>query len=244
MDFYKIAERVGKNKNLEVFPDFKVANSKDLMIRGNRFYAIWDEKAGLWSTNEYDVARLVDEELEAHAEKLRERCNSVSVKYMSSYSSKSWSEFKNYVSKIGDNAKQLDTRITFSNTESNKKDYVSRKLSYPLKKGKHKSYDAIMNTLYSPDERRKIEWAVGAIISGDSKNIQKFLVFYGDPGTGKSTVLEIIQQLFEGYYTIFEAKSLTSSNNIFRINTLSNIPKSENNSKMVFCSSVQLDSVM
>ena len=56
-----------------------------------------------------------------------------------------------------------------------------------------------MSTLYSPPERAKIEWAIGSIIAGDSKKIQKFLVFYGPPGTGKSTVLNIIQKLFEGY---------------------------------------------
>ena len=73
----------------------------------------------------------------------------------------------------------------------------------------------LMTTLYDEDERRKIEWAIGAVISGDSKSIQKFLVLYGSAGTGKSTVLNIIQKLFEGYYTTFEAKALTTSSNTF-----------------------------
>ena len=38
--------------------------------------------------------------------------------------------------------------------------------------------------LYSPEELHKIEWCIGAIISGDSKNIQKFLVITGEPGSG------------------------------------------------------------
>ena len=45
------------------------------------------------------------------------------------------------------------------------------------------------------DERTKIEWAIGSVISGDSKKIQKFLVLFGDAGTGKSTILNIIEQL-------------------------------------------------
>jgi replication-associated recombination protein RarA len=50
-----------------------------------------------------------------------------------------------------------------------------------------------MSVLYAPSERMKIEWAIGAIVNGDSKKLQKFLVMYGAPGTGKSTVINIIQ---------------------------------------------------
>ena len=50
-------------------------------------------------------------------------------------------------------------------------------------------------------------------------------MFYGDAGAGKSTILNIIQKLFEGYYVVFDAKALTSSNNqfateVFRTNPL------------------------
>ena len=67
MDFYKIKEEEkehrGKPNTISLYPDFKVCRSKDLMVRGRDFYAVWDEKANLWSTDEYDVQRLVDEEL-------------------------------------------------------------------------------------------------------------------------------------------------------------------------------------
>lgn len=78
-------------------------------------------------------------------------------------------------------------------------------------------YEKLMSTLYSETERRKIEWAIGAIVTGDSKTLQKFLVLYGSVGTGKSTVINIIQQLFEGYYSVFDAKTLGSSSNAFAL---------------------------
>lgn len=217
MDFYKIQERYPKKDVIEIYPDFKVGKSKDLMIRGKAFYAIWDEAKGLWSTDEYDVQRLVDEDLYKYYQDNKDRLNGsrVEIKYMSNYSSNSWKEFKKYTQQLSDNYKQLDTKIIFSNNSIERSDYASMKLQYPFKKGKHDSYNEIMRTLYSEDERRKIEWAIGSIISGDSKNIQKFLVFYGEPGTGKSTVLNIIQMLFDGYYSTFEAKTLTASNNVF-----------------------------
>jgi len=216
VDFYQIKERSTKNGVIEIYPDFKVCRSKDLMVRGRSFYAIWDEGRGLWSTDEYDVQRLVDADLMAYREKLVVNTSGmVQVKLMSDFSSKSWVDFKSYMSHISDSSIQLDTKLTFSNTDVKKKDYVSRRLSYPLEEGKYGAFDELIGVLYDPEERAKIEWAIGAVVSGDAKDIQKFLVFYGEAGAGKSTILNIIQQLFLGYYTTFEAKALTSSGNAF-----------------------------
>lgn len=216
MDFYEIEEKSIKNGAVEIYPDFKVCRSKDIMVRGKSFYAIWDEESQQWSTDEYEVARIIDKELHEYYKENKDKYfTRPSIKLMSNYSSKSWVEFKNYISRVSDNYHELDTKIIFSNTETKKEDYISKRLSYPLVDGKCEAFEEIISTLYSPSERAKIEWSIGAIISGDSKYIQKFIVFYGDPGTGKSTILEIIQKLFEDYYTIFEAKSLTTSSNIF-----------------------------
>ena len=217
MDFFQIREKNTKKGCVELYPDFKVCRSKDLMVRGKGFYAVWDEEADLWSTDEYDVQRLVDKELYSKAKELESSRDEVTtvVKSMSSFSSNSWKEFRNYVSKISDNSHQLDAKITFSNTPTTKTDYISRRLSYPLEEGPMDAYDELMSTLYSPEERQKLEWAIGAVIAGDAKNIQKFIVLYGAAGAGKSTVLNIIQKLFDGYYTVFEAKELTTSRNAF-----------------------------
>ena len=123
-----------------------------------------------------------------------------------------------------DSFHMLDEKIIFSNTDVNKKDYASKRLPYPLEKGTHDAYDKLMSTLYSEEERRKIEWAIGSIVTGDSKNIQKFMVLYGAAGTGKSTVLNIIQQLFEGYYSVFDAKALGSSSNSFALEAFKTNP--------------------
>lgn len=216
MDFYSIRERSAKNGVIEVWPDFRVCRSKDLMIRGKSFYAIWDEAKGLWSTDEYDVQRLIDEDLSKYKKELSKRTDGViQVKYLGDFSSSSWLTFRNYVTHLSDSAHQLDESLTFSNSEVTKSDYVSKRLPYPLKEGKAAAWNSIMSILYSEENRAKIEWAIGSIISGDSKKIQKFVVLYGSAGTGKSTVLNIVQKMFDGYYTTFEAKALTSSSNAF-----------------------------
>lgn len=186
------------------------------MVRGKSFYAIWDDERGIWSTDEYDVQRLVDADLLTFKDKIAARTDgSIHVKLMSEFSTKSWAEFRKYMQNISDNAHQLDEKLTFANTVVKKKDYISKRLPYPLEEGNYESYDELIGTLYDPEERAKLEWAIGAVVSGDAKNIQKFIVLYGEAGAGKSTVLNIIQKLFQGYYTTFEAKALTSSSNTF-----------------------------
>jgi hypothetical protein len=215
VDFYQIGTKETKGGVIEVFPDFTVGRSKDLMVRGRSFYAIWDEEKGLWSTDEYDVQRLVDEDLARFAEKLKKDGHTVIVKYLRSFSSNTWSQFQSFMSKVSDNSHQLDQTLTFANTEVKKNDYVSRRLPYSIAPGDYEAWDELLGTLYNVEERAKIEWAIGSIIAGDSKNIQKFIVLYGPAGTGKSTVLNIVQKLFDGYTTTFEAKALASNNGSF-----------------------------
>jgi hypothetical protein len=214
VDFYTVQVDEKKDGGLTLTPNFIVGRSKDLMVRGRSFYAIWDEEAGLWSTDEYDVSRLVDADLRKYAEE-KFPGQSVSIKSMTNYNSKTWINYRMFVSNISDNSKQLDESLTFANQDVKRSDYVSRRLPYSLEEGDYSSWDELVGTLYSIEERKKIEWAIGAIISGDSKKIQKFFVFYGQPGTGKSTVLSVIEKLFEGYTEKFEAKALASSNNAF-----------------------------
>lgn len=225
LDFFKIKERESaQRKNvLEVYPDFHVTRSKDLMVRAKNFYAIWDEKKGLWSTDEFDVQRLVDEALREYQVQTP-GIFEVRKKYLADFSSNSWLQFRNYVGHLSDNHHQLDSRLTFRNTKVTKEDYVSRRLPYDLAEGDISAWDELVGTLYNEENRSKLEWAIGAIVAGDSKSIQKFLVLYGSQGTGKSTILNIIQWMFEEYWTAFIAKELTSANNSFALEAFKHNP--------------------
>lgn len=213
MDFYRPhVEENEKTGKTTITPHFLVGRSKDLMVRGRGFYAIWDDEAGLWSTDEYDVGRLVDKEMWRLAD---EKYPGASVRSLQNFSSKSWSTFRLWMSNMSDSYHQLDETLTFADQEVKRGDYVSRRLPYSMAEGDISAWDELVGTLYSVEERRKIEWSIGAVLSGDSKKIQKFFVLYGQPGTGKSTILRVIEKLFDGYTTKFEAKALGSSNNSF-----------------------------
>lgn len=229
LDFFMISCSSPKKDVLEVYPTFIIkANSKDLMIRGGDFYAVWNEDTELWSTSEDDVRDQVDRSLKQWVEEHKDYCDSfpvVKIKYMWNSDSGVIDKWHKYVQKqMRDCYHQLDDKIIFSNTETKKSDYVSKRLSYPICEGPIDAYDELVSTLYSEEEREKIEWAIGSIISGDSKHIQKFLVFFGSAGSGKSTVLNIVQSLFPGYWAPFDAKGLGQAANDFALEAFKTDP--------------------
>lgn len=225
MDFFTIKHKPTKN-GFDIYPSFRTGGVKDIMVRGKTFYAIWDEERKIWSTEERDVVRLVDNELrKVYLEEREKNLDKViGVKYMDDYSSGSYKEFKKFLKDIYDDYKPLDSKLTFESDEVKRNDYVSKRLPYDLSDKPCEAWDELVSTLYSPIEREKFEWAIGSIIAGDSVSIQKFFVFYGDPGSGKSTILKIIQKLFEGYYAEFEAKELVGRNNSFSLEQFNTNP--------------------
>lgn len=226
LDFVKIIERNPKKDTVEISPKFLINKSTDLMIRGSDFYAIYDESTGFWSTDEQRAISLIDDMTRTYYNEHKESYNAVvRTNYIWDSDSGFIDKWHKYCQRqLRDNYVTLDEKLIFANDDPKKEDYASRKLPYPLTPGECPSYDKIMSTLYSPEERHKIEWAIGSIVTGDSKHIQKFLVLYGSAGTGKSTVLNIIQQLFEGYYSVFDARALGSANNSFALEAFKSNP--------------------
>lgn len=214
MDFIKVHTRETKNNSknreagsTEVFIDFRVFNSKDLMTRGHSFYAVYDRHSKMWSKDEMQVVRLVDEEI---MKVVNQQPADKPVVYglMEDYQSGNWQKYVSYIKNMPDNWEPLDDKIHFANDELTRESHATRRLPYARKKGSIDNYNHLMDVLYHPSERDKLEWAVGAILTGDSKHIQKFITLYGSAGSGKSTFLNIVQKLVEGYYISFNAKDL------------------------------------
>ena len=217
MDFCVVKTKLEKDGTLVVYPDWLVDKRvKDLLVNRGSFLAVWDHHQQLWSKDEYRVQSLVDEQIADFVRELPDQ-DILKIRWMKDYSSGSWRSFQRYLDDIAENRKDLNCRVVFENTEVVKEDYATFKLPYPLQEGTIDAWDELVGTLYERDERAKLEWAIGAIVSGDSTWIQKFLVLYGKPGSGKSTILNIIEKLFDGYTTVFNAKEMGSSNNTFAL---------------------------
>ena len=226
VDFLTIATRSKKKGVVEIYPKFIIRKSNDLMIRGGDFYAVWLEEKGLWSTDEQDALPLIDRELDIFAEK-NGKYQDADVRVLHMWDSESgmidcWHKYCQ--KQMRDSFHMLDEKLIFANDKVLKRDYASKRLPYPLEEGETQAWDRLVSTLYSKEERHKIEWAIGSIVSGDSKKLQKFMVLYGAAGTGKSTILNVIQKLFDGYTAVFDAKALGSSNSSFALESFRNNP--------------------
>ena len=225
LDFMTISYRTTK-RGVEIYPKFIIKKSSDLMIRGGDFYAIWIEDRGLWSTDEDDAIQLIDRELRRFTDENSHKFNdNVRTLYLWDAETGMIDSWHKYCQKqMRDNFHMLDEQLIFSNTETDKKNYASKRLPYPLMSGPTPAWNKLIGTLYSDEERHKIEWAIGSIVCGDSKTLQKFMVLYGGPGTGKSTLLNVVEKLFSGYYSVFDAKALGSASNSFALEAFKKNP--------------------
>lgn len=227
LDFLRVATRQPKKGVLEIYPKFIYCPSSDLMVRGGDFYAIWDAEKNLWSTDENTAVKLIDAELEKFYKEHKNDYSDfyVQVMYMWDTDSGSIDKWHKFVQKqCRDNFHPLDEALTFANDVVTKESYVSRRLPYSYESAPTPAWDEIVGTLYSPEERMKLEWAIGAIVTGASKKIQKFVVMYGAPGAGKGTIINIIQLLFEGYCAAFDAQALGNPNSSFALESFRSNP--------------------
>lgn len=129
MDFYRLVTKITKEKDVIVYPNFRVGHSQDLLVRGGQFYAIWDEEAGLWSTDQHDVIRIVDADIRAHAKEIGAIPHT-----LESYDSGVWSKFLKYCRETGSTPYELDTKLTFKDDDIKKTDFASKRLPYSLVK--------------------------------------------------------------------------------------------------------------
>lgn len=228
VDFMMVTKETVKKNIVVIKPNFIIKNSNDLMIKGGDFYAMYNEKTSMWITSEYEAIQIMDEIINNYVRDYKSKYDNgetIIVKYLWNASSGMIDIWHKYCQKqMRDNWVQLDSTLTFTNSLITRERYVSKVLPYALEKGDYSAWDKLLSVLYDPEERLKIEWAIGAIVNGDSKKVQKFVVLYGSAGTGKSTIINIIQKLFEGYYASFNAKALGSASNDFALETLKSNP--------------------
>ena len=150
LDFYMISVKMVKKDVAEIGPKFIINNrSSDLMIKGGDFCAVWLEDKGLWSTNEQDVNDIVDHDTDSEVAKFRSEHPDIRVvaKYMWDSDSGAVDKWHKYCKQqCRDSFHELDNNLTFANDITTKKDYVSKRLPYPLEECPTPGYDKLIGT--------------------------------------------------------------------------------------------------
>lgn len=223
MDFIRVAYKEDKEGNKVFYPSLQALESTDLVIRGGQFVAIWDEDTGLYSRRLSHVPDIIDRSFSKMVgDRLR---GGDTIKKVRVFDNQIYSRLMGLIRNIGDMGPELDQRIVFANEEPERGFAASFRMPYALSDAPCPVWDEIISTLYSPEERTKIEWAIGSIFSGASVDeVQKFYVFFGPPGSGKSTILNIIEKLFEGHTAHFSAFDMARADSQFSLEPFKNNP--------------------
>lgn len=224
LDFVKVKVNPFKRPMI-IYPEFSCSKvSEDLLVKAGKLYAIWDDKNGCWCRTKSDAARIIDEQIKEFVDEHPNESNGAVTLYLDNYSTGKIESFLKFVATRDDTKIQLDSKLVFKSDPVKKKDYSTHRLNYDIAEGDCPGYYKLMSTLYLPEERQKIEWLIGAVMAGENHKVQKFGVFYGEPKTGKSTVLNIIEMLFDGYCATFDAASLGNKSASFALEPFKNNP--------------------
>ena len=57
-------------------------------------------------------------------------------------------------------------------------------------------YDIFLKTVMDPVDRKMLEDYIGWFLLGEKENIPQYTVFYGESGSGKSTILNMLCRIF------------------------------------------------
>lgn len=221
LDFV-IPETIEKTKKIS--PAFSIIRRKDLMTKGGKFEAFYNEKTNLWCDDIIELCEQIDDKLEEEENRVNQVFNGYKYIPISISSTHKWDDFVKYVKNLNDKFVTLNPKITFADQETKREDYVMNKLDYVMAPGDYSAWDTLVSRLYTPEDKQKIEWAIGALISGDSRKIQKCIFIEGQPGKGKSTIFEIMQNMFPYYYTAFKAESLGNEADKFALSSFARNP--------------------
>lgn len=232
LDFVTIEEKMTSNGGMQLIPRFKLnSRVKDIMTRGGAFYAIWDFENECWSQDRDRAYELIDLCLDEYISAKREKTGNPNLfmgarcMYATISDTGVADAFIKYVKSQKDQRYHaLDTKVVFKSEPPSKTLYSSHRLPYDPIEMETPNYDRMMSVLYSDSDRQKIEWLIGVGLAGDNDKVQKFGVLFGKPGTGKGTVLWLIDQLFEGYTASFEADALGRKSDNFALEPFKNHP--------------------
>lgn len=220
------------NKSVVLDTSFKInTRVKDIMTQGKQLYAVWDFQNKCWTKNKDRVCELIDACIDEYIHDEIEKTgndrvmNGVRILWATDGDSGVVDKLVRYArEQKQQNFRPLDTKVVFKSDPAERNMYSSHRLPYDPLDVETPYYDRLMSVLYSDEERQKIEWLVGAGLAGDNDKIQKFGVLYGEPGTGKGTVLDIIAMLFQGYTASFEADALGRKGDSFALEPFKDHP--------------------
>lgn len=229
-DFVRIVKnRVGSKSDGDIYQlsiDFNVGRLHDVVIQGGQFVAFYNAESHFWEsrTHFYDYARKILYEA-AEEERSKYPGQTILVMDPQHLSSKVPAKIDALCKACEAEKPILFNQKVLWNTDTPKReDYATKSMSYSINSESCSNYDKLMSVLYSPEDRTMLEWLAGAALCGDGGRIDKFVYLEGEPGSGKSTFLNILEAVIGPYGASIKAEELASTSGMFATSQLKNGP--------------------
>jgi hypothetical protein len=223
MDFIQVAYKENQDGTREFYPSLQAIESQDLVIRGGQFMAVWDEDRNLYDRRQSHLPAIIDR---AFSKMVGDALRPGDVvKKVQNFNNQIFNRVLSLIRSVGDMGPELDQRMVYADQTPSKEDAATFKMPYSLSDAPCDAWNELCSVLYGPEERIKFEWSIGATLLGiHATQIQKFYVFYGKPGTGKSTILDVIEMIFGGHCETFDAKEMGRAESQFSLEPFSRNP--------------------
>ena len=224
LDFVSIHKKDTKTGFI-LEPELSVIKRDCLMTKGHAFYAVWDFENGMWCFDELRVPTLINIVMQEAFDSLPEHEKAfTTISDIGRFRAGEWSSFKAYCKQLPDKARDLDTEVTFVDEAPPREAYRARRLPYSLSNKPARAYHKLAGILYDPEELEKLEWSVGLCLCGEQSLVHKFVAIFGGTGTGKSTYLNIIDSLFQGYTETIHVSDIVDGANAFALSGFASNP--------------------
>lgn len=211
MDFVKPIESEDKDGNITIYPLFERIN-KDAVSKGGKLNAYWNGNE--WVSVELADTQLlndINKEVWQYRNKRypnNPNAKALSVSLVPSVSREYERFAKNYK---GNSEIVFNKRIFFKDDVPSREDYSTTKLSYTPMPGPTPIFDKIMTKWYTEEDIEILLWFIGATLTNNIANVQKFIFIYGSGGSGKGSFLKIVEDIFEDYAQTIKLKKLAGT---------------------------------
>ena len=211
-DLFLIEKTHGRN-GIVVGPRYNMG-AYDGVSRGHLAY-FWDGKSWIDIRNDpTPFIKEVNSAVEEVGSKLMKDGETVSLR-RPQWDDAELKKIKYFMNSFSGNSKAVfDTKVIFDDQPVTRVMYSTTQLDYHPQDIPTPSFDKVMNAWF-PDHTELLLWFIGAVLMGRTHQIQKMVFIYGKPKSGKSSFLDILSWIFQGYLHEISINRFTDTSNQF-----------------------------
>lgn len=229
-DWLKIEPVVHQRHNdVEAVAILEDCDVQDIIGNGNNLIAFWDDDKKEWRQSFGELCTYIDRKLTEYRDNNEVyRNGGYKVSKWADLSTNNAIRFKRDILPILSEASHfgpgdVNNKLTFATSETKKKDVALYRLPYDPIDIQTPAFDTFSERLYG-EEINKVLWHMGCALCNDNMKNHKVMLIYGMPGSGKSSLLKIIKEVFKNYAEYVDIDRIADSTDKFALAQLKRNP--------------------